>query len=132
MSTWQKVPRGLKWTLGITGGLLLVIVLFLAFFDWNLLRGPIANFVGKRIDREVSIGRLEVKLFRRPSHIAVEGLRISNPEWSGGGQMVDVDTIDLDFQFWPLLIGNVNIERAAIVRPKVNLVREAEGRANWQ
>ena len=83
-----------------------------------------------QLQRPVSIAALHGSLFWRP-HIEVSGLRIGNPAWAGGGQMVTVDRINLQLRFWPLLAGDIVLPRVELIRPVVRLYRGADGRANW-
>jgi len=107
-----------------------VLVLVLAFFDWNWLRGPISRQLSARLQRPVSIASLHGGLFWRP-HVQVSGFAIGNPAWAGGGQMVSIERIDLQLSFWPLLRGAIVLPRVAVIRPDVHLYRASDGRANW-
>jgi uncharacterized protein involved in outer membrane biogenesis len=111
--------RTLKW-IGIGAGTLVVLLLLvIAFFPWNQLRGPLARELSAKLQRPVHIASLHGSLFWRP-HVQVGGFTIGNPAWAGGGEMVAVKRIDLELAFWPLL-------RGAIVLPKVALIRKDSG-----
>lgn len=126
----NAISRTLKW-IGIVVGALIVLLLFVAaFFPWNKLRGPAERALSADLQRQVSIGALHGSLFWHP-HIQVSGLKISNPAWAGGGQMVSIDRIDLELRFWPLLRGAIVLPKVALIRPHVRLYRTADGRANW-
>ncbi len=77
---WEHVPRWMKWT----GGTIVVagaaIALFLAWFDWNMLRGPIARYASQQAGRDVRIdGNLHVRLLTWTPTATVEGLKVGNP-----------------------------------------------------
>jgi uncharacterized protein involved in outer membrane biogenesis len=118
--------------IGIAVGVLIVLFLLVAaFFPWNRLRGPAERMLSADLHRQVSIGSLDGSLFWHP-HARVTGLRISNPAWAGGGQMVSVQRIDVELRFWPLLVGEIVLPKVALLQPDVRLVRLADGRANWE
>lgn len=111
------------------GCLIVLLLLVVAFFPWNHLRGPLTRALSSDLHRQVSIAALHGSLFGHP-HIQVSGLTISNPAWAGG-QMVSVQRVDLELHFWPLLRGEIVLARVALIRPNVRLYRAADGRANW-
>jgi len=82
-----KAPSGkaTAWTLGIIGGLLLAIILFLGLFDWNYLKRPVERIASAQIGLPVKIdGNLSVKLLSWTPGATVEGVRIANPAWAAG------------------------------------------------
>src|SRR5690348_6150644 len=123
----SRIVKGIA--IGI-GCLIILLLLVVAFFPWNRLRGPLSRSLSADLQRQVSIGTLHGSLFGHP-HIQVTGFTISNPAWAGGGQMVSVQRIDLQLRFWPLLRGEIVLPRVALIRPVVHLYRTADGRANW-
>jgi uncharacterized protein involved in outer membrane biogenesis len=108
-----------------------VVLLFLAFFEWNMLRGLLAGYLSSRTGREVHIdGDLDVDLGWSPI-VTVNGIRVSNPEWVGDPDMAVVDRTRVQFRLLPLFIGQLTLPFVHIERPQIGLVREESGRANW-
>ncbi|HEV7137626.1 MAG TPA: AsmA family protein [Steroidobacteraceae bacterium] len=131
MARGKPVSRTVK-VVGISvGALIVVVLLVIAFFPWNWLRGPASRALSSDLHRRVSIAALHGSLFGHP-RVQVTGLTISNPPWAGGGQMVSIQRIELELRFWPLLRGEIVLPRVALIRPDVHLVRLADGRANWE
>ena len=125
------MARILKW-IGIGVGVLIVaVILVIAFFPWNWLRGPVSRTLSADLHRQVSIGALHGSVFWHP-RVQVSGLTISNPAWAGGGQMVSIQRLDLQLRFWPLLAGEIVLPKVMLLRPIVRLYRGADGRANWE
>jgi len=52
-------------------GILAVLVLLVAFFPWNWVRGPIASIASTRLQRTVAIGHIDVD-WGSPTLIAVD------------------------------------------------------------
>lgn len=130
MAQGKAVSRTLKGIGIAVGVLILVLLLVVAFFPWNRLRGPLSRTLSADLNRQVNIGSLHGSLFWHP-HVQVSGLTISNPAWAGGGQMVSIERIDLQLRFWPLLAGEIVLPKVALIRPVVRLYRAGDGRANW-
>jgi AsmA family protein len=120
-----------KWIILTIGAVVVAVVLLLAFFDWNVLRAPVARAIAARIHRPVSIAALHGVLISAHPRVQVTGLQIGNPTWAGGGQMVRIDRLEIQFRLWPLLIGKLVLPRVSVIRPDVRLYRAADGRANW-
>jgi uncharacterized protein involved in outer membrane biogenesis len=127
----QSMSRILKGIAIGIGALIVLILLIVAFFPWNLLRGPVSRALSAELQRPVGIGALHGSLFWRP-HLTLSRFTIGNPGWAGGGQMVSIDRLDVTARFWPLLGGELVLPRVALLRPVVRLYRTADGRANWQ
>ncbi len=126
------MARVLKWIGIVVGALVVAVLLFAAFFDWDALRGPIARKASAETGRTVRLdGPLQVHLFRWNPSVTVNGLKIGNPPWAGKDQMVDVASITVAVKLLPLLKGEVILPTLEIHKPTVRLVRQKSGRANW-
>jgi uncharacterized protein involved in outer membrane biogenesis len=127
--TW---PGFWRWS-----GIVLFAVLFAAlvtlyFLDWNQLRGPIGHYTSARGGREVRIdGDLKVDLFRRQPHVSVGALYIGNPSWVGAPQAARIGRLDVEFRLFPALFGRWILPLVKIDRPELLLVRDPQGRTNW-
>jgi hypothetical protein len=128
----------LKWTGGIVAGLVAAIVLVLVFVDWNALRGPIGSYLSRRMHREVRLaGDLNVKLFSWTPTAVVNDLQISQPQWvtqSGpdhAGAFADVRRLTVSLDLKRLLGWRIVLPLVDIDQPRMRLMREKSGRANW-
>jgi uncharacterized protein involved in outer membrane biogenesis len=129
----HRIPRSFWWALGISSVLILALALFLAWFNWNMLRGPIAREASARTGRQVRIdGNLAVHLWSWTPSATVDGLKIGNPAWMGGGDVADVDRLTVSAKFWPLLAGRLDLPLVQADRPTLALYRDGAGRTNWQ
>jgi uncharacterized protein involved in outer membrane biogenesis len=121
----------LKWTAVGIGGLLAVIVVALAFADWNALRPTIARMITARTGRPASIGHLDVHLWSMTPSVDVEHLSIGNPDWADRKQLFTVDQLVIEVSLAHLLEGHLLLPRVELHQPVVNLERDANGRASW-
>jgi uncharacterized protein involved in outer membrane biogenesis len=113
--------------------LVLAVVLFLALFDWNMLRGPIGRYASHRTGRLVRLeGDLRVHLLSWTPSVSIGGLKIGNPQWAGPGDTADVDRLTVQIKLLPLLGGHVDLPLVDVRRPNFQLIRDAQSRENWQ
>ena len=109
----------------------LAIILFLAWFDWDNFRGPIARYASGRVGRTVAIdGHLHVKLFTWTPTATVDGLRIANPQ-GYEGDMTSVQRLVVSVQLKDLLHGKVILPLVQADQPNISLFRLANGTNNW-
>jgi uncharacterized protein involved in outer membrane biogenesis len=127
--TWRGFWR---WS-GITLAAVLVAALVtLYFLNWNQLRGPIGRWASHHYGREVRIdGDLRVRLFRWQPSIDVGGLYVGNPTWAKTPQDAKLDHAHVELRLLPLLRGALILPVVEIDRPDVLVVRDADGRTNW-
>lgn len=129
----RLVPPWLRWTLGVLAALVVAIVLFLAFFDWNMLRGPIAREASAMSGRPVRIdGNLKVRLLSWTPTVRVERLWIGDPAWMKDGALAQVGSLTVSIRAPPLLIGRVELPLVDLEHADISLFRDAAGRANWR
>jgi uncharacterized protein involved in outer membrane biogenesis len=127
-----RLAKTLRWT-GITiGSLILILVLLLAFMDWNWFKHPIERIASAKTGRTVTIaGDLNVHIWSWTPTVIVNGLTLGNPPWESNRPMAKIDRFEVHLKLLPLLKGDVILPRVALIRPDVYLHQDKQGRANW-
>ena len=105
-----------------------VLTLAVAFFPWRVVRGPLASYASHQLQREVTIGDLDVAL-GRITRVQLDEITIGNASWSADQRMVYASRMVLLFSLGALLKGEPDYIQ--LVRPDVLLERSTEGVANW-
>ena len=125
--------RGFWRWLGISVvAILAAAIIALYFLDWNQLRGPIGRWLSHHYGREVRIdGNLQVKLFTWQPKIDVGGLYIGNPGWVTAKQGADLSHAHVELRLLPLFRGQLILPVVDIEQPDILVVRDANGRTNW-
>ncbi|WDH23500.1 AsmA family protein [Pseudomonas chlororaphis] len=138
-----RTRKILAWTVGSLFLLLAVLVLIIAFFDWNRIKPPLNAKVSEELHRPFAInGNLAVIWQREPDeggwrawvpwpHVVAEDLTLGNPDWSKAPQMVSLKRVELRISPMALLAQRVRIPRIDLTEPNAALERLADGRANW-
>jgi hypothetical protein len=127
------VPLWVRWAGTVLVALIASAFLALYFLDWNSMRGPVARYASHRLGREVRIdGNLHVHLFSWQPRVDAGGIWIANPAWLGGEPAADIHHLTFEFRLVPLLFGGRWVlPLVDIDRPRIEIVREADGRTNW-
>ncbi|AMM23774.1 AsmA family protein [Variovorax sp. PAMC 28711] len=122
------------WTkLGIAlAAMLVVLVLVVVLFPWDVLREPINRYVSEKTGRKFEITRrLDVGLGLRTATVKLDGIEFANPSWARDPYLVKAERAEFDIRLWPLLTSKIVIPRIALVSPIVGLQMEGDGRRTW-
>lgn len=121
-----------KWTFTTLFALILGALITLYFLDWNEMRGPIGRYLSWKTGREVRIdGNLAVRLFSWQPSLDAQSLYIGNPKWVGTSQAAKAGDFRVEVRLVPLLFGNLVVPLVRITDADILLVRDANGRTNW-
>lgn len=124
------IPFGLKLLAGLAGAMAMVAVL-LAFFPWDLLRGPLNRYVSDRTGRHFEITRkLDVQL-GRTIRVVADGIEFANPDWARDPHLVKAQAAQIDLRLWPLLRGRIELPLITLTQPQLALQVEPDGRRSW-
>ncbi|ROL87254.1 AsmA family protein [Pseudomonas chlororaphis] len=138
-----RTRKILAWTVGSLFLLLAVLVLIIAFFDWNRIKPPLNAKVSEELHRPFAINGNLAVIWQREldeggwrawvpwPHVVAEDLTLGNPDWSKAPQMVSLKRVELRISPLALLAQRVRIPRIDLTEPNAALERLADGRANW-
>lgn len=113
----------------IVGWLIAVAVVL---FDWNWLRGPVADYLSARLDRPVRIdGDLHVELSKQPL-ITAEFVSLGNTSWGSEEMMGRARRIAVRIDLPSLWHPPVALPEITLSEPRVLLERNADGETNWE
>src|SRR5581483_8365613 len=121
--------------LGVVLGVLVLIVvvglgIFLATFDANRYRGLVQDQLQKSLGREVKLGQLHLALF--PPRVQVDALSIADdPRFGDPNPFVQAEQLDVSVKLLPLLHKSLEVDSLALRRPKVELIKNAQGTWNF-
>ena len=108
-----------------------VITVAVALFEWNWLRGPLADYVGARVGRQIGInGDLHVELSRQPV-ISAESITVSNVPWSSEPVMARAQRVAVRVDLQSLWDGHPAFTEIVLVQPRIVLERDGAGNTNW-
>ena len=116
-------------------GVLLVLVIAAiligpGFVDWNSYKREITAKVEEATGRRLEIlGDISLSLL--PPTLSAEGVRFANMAGGSAPNMAALDALNIRIAPWPLLQGNLRVERIALVNPTILLEISADGRSNW-
>jgi uncharacterized protein involved in outer membrane biogenesis len=118
---------------GVTLALVVAATLFLALFDWNLLRDPIGRWASARWDRQIALdGDLDVRLFSWTPSARIRDLRVGGPSWATERDTLKIDDLQASVRLRQLFAGRIEMPLVAITRPEVVLIATEDGRKSWR
>lgn len=127
------MSRGAKIAVGLflTPIFILVFAIFgLLLFDWNWIKGQLAEAIGASINRDVSIGRIDVE-WGWTTWIRAEDIEIGNAEWAVADRMADIGSLDITVELSPLIRGRIVLPSVAVGDPVLAFERDGSGAVNW-
>ncbi len=140
---WQRV---LAWVVGSIVALILLLVAFIALFDWNRLKPTINERASAALDRPFAInGDLSVHWGRTDDSagwrswiptpiIRANDIKIGNPEWVGDKSndgFASVDQAQVAVHLLPLLGKHLSLPYVHLTGPSANLLRRDAEHATW-
>ncbi|MEQ6602645.1 AsmA family protein, partial [Pseudomonas aeruginosa] len=137
----------LTWSLASLVLLLAALVVFIATFDWNLIKPTLNEKVSAALNRPFAInGNLAVAWRREEGEegwrawipwprFSAEDITLGNPEWTAGktkaSEFASLERIEFRLAPLPLLWQTIRIPQIKLTQPRADLLRLADGRANW-
>lgn len=120
--------------LAIVGASIFVVILvgLLAVpfvVDVNQHRGRIQSEIEKRLGRQVSLGNLSLKL--TPPTISVASAMVREDMSFGGGIFAQAEQLQVSVKLWPLLRRDIQVSSLELVRPRIWLIRNGQGKWNF-
>ena len=124
MKTWQK------WLIGFCGALVVVIGAVAIFFDWNWLRGTLADQASSGTGRTVSVGDLQGEWSLVPT-ITLRDVHIANAEWGKEDELFSAELVQVTIDLRELVRGRTVLPAVKLVKPNIALEVQEDGTSNW-
>ncbi|WP_188946359.1 AsmA family protein, partial [Polymorphobacter multimanifer] len=114
------------------GGVALLLLVILAAFPWDRLRGPLERQLSEDFARPVRIGSMErVDSFSLSPRLLVRDVRVPQADWAGPGDLARIRELEIGFRLLPMLLGRLQATSVSIAGARLDFVRDAEGRESW-
>ena len=112
--------------------MVLLVAAGVYFFDWNLLRDPIARRVEQATGRSFAIrGNVKVRLSLKP-RVSAEDIAFGNAAWSHEATMAQIGRVEFTFDVPALLRGQPVFDEIELSDARLLLERDPQGAANWE
>ena len=129
------MPRLLKWSLGIAGTLLILIVTLLIIvsgYDFNHFKPAILKAVYDSTGRELVIkSDIDLEAGLSPS-LVLSDISFRNADWGTRKEMIKVDRLEIQVALFPLIKGNIEVKRFIIKDPDILIETNKEGKTNLE
>ncbi|MDD3991860.1 MAG: AsmA family protein [Desulfobacteraceae bacterium] len=129
------MKRTLKWIAIIVAVVVVLaaaaVVIVPRVVDLNRFKPRIEKQISDATGRPFTLGgEIRLSLFPRAG-IVLDDLRLGNPAGFSQGDFVSIKSFELQVELLPLLSRNLVVERFVMDSPRILLVRNKKGRANW-
>ena len=115
----------------VIGAVALALIVLVAIFDWNWFRGPLERYLSESTGREVTIGYLDVELATAP-RVVISDIAVGNAEWAGDKPLGILRELMFSVSLPSLFTKEIVLPHVRLTGGEVNLLRDKDGRANWQ
>lgn len=107
-------------------------ILFLGAVPASILRGVIVEKLQGASERDVAIGSVtRDSFFSYSPVITVHDLRVAQPRWAGDGDFIRLKSVSARLSVLDVLTGEVQPDRVRIDGLELALIRDENGRSNW-
>ena len=124
-----------RWMVGLAAALAIVVAATLGFaaaVQAGLFRDTFLHFVSIRAGRTITVeGALRIKILSWTPSVTAERVTIGNPHWMPPGRIAEIGELALVFEM-PRFHHRFGVESLTMNAAVLHLVRDAQGRANWQ
>ena len=118
-----------KWLLGLLGALAIIIAVLI--YNPGLIRGQVEDYLGEITGYSIHLaGELSISVGRELALTATD-IRISNPQWVNGGNLVELGALNLAVDSSSLFEDVIRIESLQISDLNIKLQTDSDGAGNW-
>jgi uncharacterized protein involved in outer membrane biogenesis len=128
----------LRWKiiLGVLAGIilacLLVIIVVVSTYNYNKFKPMITNIAKKYTGRKLTMaGDIKVKISLSPT-LQVNNVSFQNAPWSSHQEMIHAKQIEVQLALIPLIRGNINVKRLALINPDLIIEVNKSGKTNLE
>jgi hypothetical protein len=100
-------------------------------FPPEKLRAMVVPQLEARLGRDVELSAVRLRVFPRLA-VRLEDLAIANPPGFSADPALEMDALDLQVRFWPLIRRQVELGRVRLVRPTIRYEVREDGISNYQ
>lgn len=120
--------------LGIVLGVLVILVFgaVAAIYFYVQANGvkQLTERASAALGRPVIIEAMNVD-WGRTTHVTLNGVTVDNVAWASNDHFLETQRVDFDIRLWPILVGNFQLPKLIIDKPKLFLEKKADGQTNW-
>ncbi len=127
----RKLVKILGWIAGVVVVLILLLAIGIKlFFPVEKAKALAVERGSRMLGRSISVEDVSVS-FWGGLGVLLGNVAIAGPPEMDTAGLLAADAIDLKLKLWPLLSGMYRVDRLVIDRPRISLVKTADGRNNY-
>ncbi len=126
-----RLSPGLLRGLALTAGGMALLAAALLLFPWDVLRGPVNQYLSQKTGRPVEITRRLEVWPGWTTRVRLDGLTIANPPWASERFLLQAESAEFEVRLPALLAGRLELPSLVLQAPQLGLQLEADGRRTW-
>ncbi|WP_116091574.1 AsmA family protein [Sphingomonas crusticola] len=112
---------------------LLLIIFLILSYGWAYLRGPLEQSLSRQFGRAVTVGALDrIDHGFLQADLRIRDIRVAQPEWAGGGDMIVIRSALVRLPIIPLMFGQARPHSLEVDGLTIALLRQDPLHANWK
>jgi uncharacterized protein involved in outer membrane biogenesis len=119
------------WIAGILGMLVVAMVLVVVFFQWSWLKGPLETRLSAMTGKKVTIDGPITGTKSWVPRISFSQIKIEAPNFLQAPKVATIGNVAVSIDLSELLRGKIDFPEIDIDRPVLDLLREPDGKSNW-
>jgi uncharacterized protein involved in outer membrane biogenesis len=120
-----------RWASIVIAVLVIAVGAVVIFFDWNWLRGPIEARLSALSGKQVTIAGPLTGTWSWTPRITANDVRVVDPSYKPAPDVAEVRQVAVVIDLEKLLGGKIDLPEIDIDQPVLDLVRDPQGKANW-
>ena len=127
----KKPGRIILWIAAVFVLVVIVAVVGITlFFPKEKAKEMALERLSTALNREVKIDGVDIS-FWGGLGVYLEGIKIANPRGFTWDQFMEAEALDIKLKFWPLLKGEIAVDRTILENPRIGLFKTREGQVNY-
>ncbi|MCK4631963.1 MAG: AsmA family protein, partial [candidate division Zixibacteria bacterium] len=127
----KKLLKILLWLAGIFLVVLILAVVGLKlFFPAEKIKALAIETGSEKLGREITVEGIDVSIWGGVG-VQLEKVTVSNAAGFEPAHMLTADHVDVKVQLWPLIRGNIQVDKLIVEQPRIVLHKKADGSNNF-
>ncbi|MBY0280665.1 MAG: AsmA family protein [Alphaproteobacteria bacterium] len=121
--------KKLLYVFAILIGLVLIVP---SFIDWGHFKAPIIEAVKTNAGYDLDIkGSVNLSLLPTP-HLKAHDILVKNKPGGKAASLLELKSVSLSLNIWPLLKGQIVVDRVELIEPIIHLETSEKEQNNWE
>lgn len=100
------------------------------FFPKEKARDLALEKLSSSLNREVKVESADISIWGGLG-VYLKGIKIANPRGFTWDQFMEAEALDVKLKIWPLIRGEIQVDKTILVNPRIGLFKTRQGQVNY-